>query len=210
MLFKITKPESRVIRRGIFVVTAIIIMAVGLTFMRYAYLGLDPVSCLNNGVSIQSGLPFGVCQVVVFMIMLAGILFIDRSKLGFGTFCNMIGVGFISDACLWLIGKTIPDYTPVLYIRIIALAVGLLILYFGAALYFEANMGVAPYDAIALIIVERLHKPQLFRWIRIGTDALCVAGGILTQSNAGAGTILSVCLGGPLIAFYRTRIKNWL
>jgi uncharacterized membrane protein YczE len=89
---------------------------------------------------------------------------------------------------------------------------GMPILYFGAAVYIETNMGMAPYDAIAIIIAEKIKKQNWFRWIRIGTDALCVCGGILTQSDIGIGTLLTVLFAGPLIALFRKsiiKLKLW-
>jgi len=64
-------------------------------------------------------------------------------------------------------------------------------------------MGLSPYDAVGIIIAEKMKRENWFRWIRIVTDALCVVGGILTKSDVGIGTLISVLLGGPLIAFFR-------
>ncbi|MDR2467760.1 MAG: hypothetical protein LBD22_02225, partial [Spirochaetaceae bacterium] len=99
-----------------------------------------------------------------------------------------------------------------LQIRIVSFVLGMPILYFGAAVYIETNMGMAPYDAIAIIIAEKIKKQNWFRWIRIGTDALCVCGGILTQSDIGIGTLLTVLFAGPLIALFRKsiiKLKLW-
>ena len=49
---------------------------------------------------------------------------------------------------------------------------------------------------------------QKKEWIRIGTDALCVIGGIITQSDVGIGTLVSVLLGGPLISLFRKLLRK--
>jgi uncharacterized membrane protein YczE len=135
--------------------------------------------------------------------MLIGVFIFDRSKIGFGTLYNMITIGYTSDILLWFI-KKIPLFEKFpIQIRIISLILGLPVLYFGAAIYIETNMGLAPADAVAIIIAEKIKKENWFRWIRMGTDALCVLGGILTQSDVGIGTLLAVLCAGPLIAFYR-------
>jgi len=69
-------------------------------------------------------------------------------------------------------------------------------------------MGLAPYDAVGIIISEKINRQNWFRWIRIGTDALCVIGGIITKSDVGIGTLISVLLGGPLIALFRKLIMK--
>ena len=65
------------------------------------------------------------------------------------------------------------------------------------------DKGLSPYDAVGIIIAEKINRQHWFKWIRIGTDALCVMGGIITKSNVGIGTLVSVLLGGPLIALFR-------
>jgi uncharacterized membrane protein YczE len=69
-------------------------------------------------------------------------------------------------------------------------------------------MGLSPYDAVGIIIAEKIKRQHWFKWIRIGTDALCVIGGIITKSNVGIGTLVSVLLGGPLIALFRKLLVN--
>jgi uncharacterized membrane protein YczE len=126
----------------------------------------------------------------------------EKRKIGFGTLYNMIAIGYTSDFFLALINRLAIFESFSIQIRIISFALGILILYFGAAIYIIANMGLAPYDALAIIIADKLKKPHWFRWIRIGTDGLCVLGGVLTQSNVGIGTLITFLVGGPLIAFY--------
>ena len=198
--------KKQLFYRILYAIIGISIISIGLAFMRYAVLGVDPLTCLNTGISEHIGLSFGTWQLLLFVVILIGVFFSDRSKIGFGTFYNMITVGYSSDILLSVF-KTIPLLDAhVFQIRIAALAVGIPVLYFGAAVYIETKTGTAPYDSIALIIADKIKKTQWFRWIRIGTDALCVLGGALTHSDVGIGTLLSVLLAGPLIAFFRKLI----
>lgn len=192
--------NKKIFYRIICAIAGITIASIGLTFMRYAVLGVDPITCLNTGIAKKIGVSFGTCQLIIFVIMLIGVFFFDRSKIGFGTLYNMITIGYTSDILLWFIKKFPLFEAFSIEIRIISFALGLPVLYFGAAVYIEANMGIAPYDAIAIIIAEKIKRQNWFRWIRIGTDALCVLGGILTQSDVGIGTLLTVLCAGPIIA----------
>jgi uncharacterized membrane protein YczE len=189
--------------RIIFAIVGITILAMGLSFMRYAVLGVDPITCLNIGIAKKAGLSFGTWQLIMCFILLIGVFVFDRRKIGFGTIYIFVASGYTSDFFLWLITKIpfLEAFSP--GIRIIAFTSGLVIIYFGSAVYIETNMGLSPYDAIAIIISEKIKRQNWFRWIRIGTDALCVIGEIITQSDVGIGTLVSVLLGGPLIAFYR-------
>jgi uncharacterized membrane protein YczE len=192
--------------RAVYVIVGITIISIGLSFMRYAGLGVDPMTCLNTGIANQIGISFGTWQLILFVIMLVGVCFFDKSKVGFGTLYNVITIGYASDFLLFLIQK-IPLFEAFLMqIRILSFVFGFLVLFFGAAIYIEANMGIAPYDAIALIIAEKNKKQHWFRWIRMGTDGLCVLGGILAQGDVGIGTFITVLCAGPFIAFYRKRL----
>ena len=189
--------------RVVFVIIGITILSIGLTFMRYAAFGIDPVTCLNAGIAKKVGISFGTCQLIILFIMLIGVFIFDRSKIGFGTLYNIITIGYVSDFLLWVLNKISLFEAFSIHIRIISFVFGLPVLYFGAAVYIAANMGISPYDALAIVIAEKIKKQNWFRWIRIGTDALCVIGGILAQSDVGIGTLLTVLCAGPLIAFFR-------
>ena len=180
---KIIGKNKKLFYRILYVIIGNTIICIGLTFMRYSSLGLDPITCLNTGVSKRIGMSFGTWVLIVNIIMLIGVFIFDRSKIGFGTLYNTVVIGYTSDILLWIINETPLFESFSLQIRIISLVIGLPVLYFGAAVYIEANMGTAPYDAVAIIISEKIKRQNWFKWIRIGTDALCVIGGILTQSN---------------------------
>jgi uncharacterized membrane protein YczE len=192
--------NKKTVYRVICIIAGVTIVSIGLTFIRYAVLGVDPITCLNIGIAKRMGVSFGTWQLILFVIMLIGVFIFDRSKIGFGTLYNMITIGYTSDILLMFIERIHLFETFSIQIRIISFVLGLPVLYFGAAVYIEANMGIAPYDAIAIIIAEKIKKQNWFRWIRIGTDALCVIGGILTQSDVGIGTLLTVLCAGPIIA----------
>jgi len=200
--------KRKIIYRIIFAIVGITILAIGVTFMRYAVFGVDPVTCLNAGIAKQLGISFGTWQLIMCLILLVGVFIFDRGKIGFGTVYIMVAAGYISDFFLWLMTKMPFLETFSLGIRIIVFSLGLIFYYLGAAVYIETDMGLSPYDAVGIIIAEKIKRPDWFRWIRIGTDALCVIGGILTKSDVGIGTLLSVVLGGPLIAFFRKLITQ--
>jgi len=195
--------KRKLIYRIIFAIIGISILAIGVSFMRYAVLGVDPITCLNIGIAKKIGISFGTWQLIMCFILLIGVFIFDKSKIGFGTLYIMVAAGYTSDLFLWLITKIPLLEIYSLKIRIVAFSIGLIFYYLGAAIYIETNMGLSPYDAVGIIIAEKIKRENWFKWIRIGTDALCVIGGIITQSDVGIGTLVSVLLGGPLIALFR-------
>jgi len=209
-IVRLISGKINLIYRIIFAIIGISILAVGVSFMRYAVLGVEPSTCLNIGIAKQIGISFGTWQLIMCFILLIVVFIFDKSKIGFGTIYIMVAAGYTTDLFLWLIMQIPLLDIYSLVIRIVAFSMGLIFYYFGAAIYIETDMGLSPYDAVGIIIAEKIKRQNWFKWIRIGTDALCVIGGIITKSDVGVGTLVSVLLGGPLIALFRKLIKKQL
>ena len=54
----------KLIYRIIFAIVGITILAMGVSFMRYAVFGVDPITCLNIGIAQQIGISFGTWQLI--------------------------------------------------------------------------------------------------------------------------------------------------
>ena len=98
----------------------------------------------------------------------------------------------------------------------LSLCLGTLFASLGVALYMIADMGLAPYDSVALII-EKLTKGKVpFQFARVASDitvivigvAFCLAAGNNVWLIVGIGTIANALLNGPLIQFFRKRIEK--
>jgi len=88
----------------------------------------------------------------------------------------------------------------------------------GVALYMTADMGVAPYDAVA-IIIEKVTKGKIpFHIARVSSDITVVMIGVLfciigknsVWSIVGIGTIINACCNGPMIQFFKEKIIKHL
>ncbi|MDR1399115.1 MAG: DUF6198 family protein [Treponema sp.] len=184
-------------------VVAIIIMALGVAAMRFSACGIDPFGCMAGGIDIYTGIGFGTAMLLQNGIILLGVFIFDKSKIGIGTILNMTITGYGSDFFMYFIQKILtPDNLP---LRIAALVSGIVIICFTAAIYIEANLGIAPYDAVALIISQKTKKERWFRWIRIATDGICSIIGLAFGNMPGIGTIAMSLFAGPLIAFFRKK-----
>ena len=56
---------------------------------------------------------------------------------------------------------------------------------------------------------EKIGKPNMYRWLRIGTDLICVSLGFSMGNMPGVGTLIMALFTGPLFAFFRRRISVW-
>jgi uncharacterized protein len=164
--------------------------------------GMDPFQVLAHGIWNQLSLGFGSLYTIINLIMLVVIFFVDRHKIGLGTFMNIFLLGYIVQFSSLLLETWIP--TPSLLLKVLFLICGIVLLCFGSALYYTGNLGVSTYDAVALILSEK--KVARFQYCRMGSDLICTVGGFLLGATVGIGTLATAFFMGPLITFFNHRL----
>jgi len=199
--------------KAILCITGVIIIGIGAGFMRYANFGIDPYMCLMNGLHLavfkKMGFIFGTTFVISNFVFILFVLFFDRSKIGLGTIAAIVLTGYVSDLAVFLCKLIIIEGTVFFVLRIGMIILGIIIIAIGSGLYFNTNVGVSPYDAIGLIIAQKMRNQNMYRWIRIGTDLICIGMGFLMGNIPGVGTIIMAFFTGPLFAFFRNKILIW-
>jgi uncharacterized membrane protein YczE len=141
--------------------------------------------------------------------MILIVLFLDRSKIGLGTVAAIVLTGYVSDLSVFLCSAILLEGTSLFALRIGMMIAGILLVAIGSGLYFNTHVGVSPYDGIGLIITNKLGNQNWYRWVRIGTDIICVTLGFFMGNIPGVGTIIMAFFTGPLFAFFRSRILVW-
>jgi len=181
--------------------------------MRYADFGIDPYMCFMNGLHLaifkKLGLTFGTTVAVASSSLLLIVLVFDKSKIGLGTVAAIMLTGYVSDLGVFLCNLILIEGTALFILRVGMMVLGIVFVAIGSGMYFNTHVGVSPYDAIGLIISERIGNQNMYRWIRIGTDLICVGIGFLMGNIPGVGTIIMAFFTGPLFAFFRNRILVW-
>ncbi len=169
-------------------------------------MGVDPFQVLAQSMGRHAqrlaGLDYGTFYMLLNLLMLLGVFFLDRKKIGLGTVMNIFLVGYIASFSEGLMQRAFPD--PTLSVRLLLLIVAVAVMCFGSAFYFTGDLGVSTYDAVALTASERT-KVRYFKYIRIATDLLCVGIGIAMGGldKVGAGTVITAFFMGPLISLFR-------
>lgn len=201
--------------RAAFMLLGILLIGICVTCYRLSEFGVDPFSGMNLGISGFIGWAFGNWQLVANILILVVVFFTVRHLIGPGTVINMVGVGYTADFLCWVVLDVL-KVEMTLPLRILALCLGTLFASLGVALYMIADMGLAPYDSVALII-EKLTKGKVpFQFARVASDitvivigvAFCLAAGNNVWLIVGIGTIANALLNGPLIQFFRKRIEK--
>ncbi len=188
-------------KRFIIMMTGIFFLGFWLSFLIRANLGTDPCSFMNLTISRRFGILFGTCQVVLNAVLFVIVIFYGREYIGFGTVANMLFIGYIADFFGWIWDNSIPasffTNTPT---RILTFAVSFSMFVVSASLYMNANMGLAPYDAVPVMIKKYILKSIPFAIIRICYDFTAVLIGVLCGGIPNIGIILMCLFLGPVIS----------
>lgn len=196
-------------------ILGILFIGLCVSFLRLSGFGVDPFSAMNLGISGFIGWSFGTWQLLMNAVILVIVFFQARHCIGAGTIINMIFVGYIADFVCWL-AQDVVQIEMSLPLRIIALVLAQLMASMGVALYMVADMGIAPYDSVAIIIEKLTHQKIPFHKARVLSDvvvvivgiAFAIASGAGIWAVAGIGTVINACFNGPLIQFFKTKLEK--
>ena len=139
-------------KRLLLMILGVWVQGFGLSILRTVNLGVDPCSCLTQGVA--NYLPFS-----------------------FGTVGNMCFLGYISDLFAWIWNHVLPaGFFATAPVRYFIMIPGLAVFLFGAAAYMCSGLGSSPYDALPFIISKHVTRIS-FETVRILWDMAFMAVG---------------------------------
>lgn len=206
-------------KRLAFMLPAVILMGVFVSILVEVGWGTDPASFMNLNIASALGWGLGNTEVLVYGLMLVFTLIFGAQMIGFGTLANMILIGYVVDLCRWIwrnIGFAQFIAESSLGMRIFIFAITIVLFVIVASIYINAQMGVAPYDAMPQIISGWIPKIPFFV-IRILFDLTAVLVGVIAghlnplgvQGSALGSIIMSLLL-GPVISLVGKPLKKIL
>ena len=193
------------IRRVSMTVVGVLVCGFGVSLCRMAAFGVDPFQSLCSGVynvTESMGIPQGTMYIAINAVLLIAVLIYNRHYIGLGTLINMFLLGYVADYGERWLKSMFPTVT--LAGQIAFLAAAILVLCFSSALYITADLGVSTYDAVALQLEKVTGKP--YRYLRIGTDLICVGIGWALGYAPGVCTIITALFMGPLTDLFRRTV----
>lgn len=204
-------PGSKtMLKRLLMTATGVLVCSFSVGMFNISAFGVDPFQCFAQGSHLlfSEHLGYGSYYLIVSLLMLVGIYLWDRRYVGIATFINMFFTGYIVDYSYRLLISVFPAAT--LAQRAVMLLVALIIMCFGSALYYTADLGVSVYDAISLILAKKRIGGRIipFKWIRVFNDLICVVTGAILGKLPGVGTIITAFFMGPLITFFNNRVAE--
>lgn len=172
----------------------------GVTLFLLSALGTDTFTVFIQGLSRVFGLTVGTVHVIVLCILMVVMLLTTKGYVKPGTVVCAFCGGPIIDFFTWLFGGWINGDAS-MAVRVISMLVGCVILAAGMSIVINSNAGTGPNDLVAVILSDKLEKIE-FRWVRVGCDLFFVVLGFILGGTVGVGTIVAVCLTGPLVQFW--------
>jgi uncharacterized membrane protein YczE len=200
-------------KRCVMMITGILFIGICVGAFRLSAFGVDAFTCMNLGISGFIHMSFGNWQLIMNGAILVLVFFTIRHCIGAGTIVNMVGVGYMADFICWLFHEAL-KVEMVLPLRIVALVIGCLFAGLGVSFYMVAEMGIAPYDSVALIIEKWTQGKIPFQYARVVSDVtvviigvvFCLLSGGELRLIIGIGTICNALFNGPLIQFCKVHV----
>lgn len=163
-------------------------------------------------------------QIMLNIVLVVVEVIFGLKYIGLGAIVNMFLLGYAITFFTWLLNllqlPSVIDWPNAIatgfagitagnmVCHLIVLAAATLVISLGLSLYQAADMGVAPYDSMPLIVSGRTKIP--FFWCRIAADAICFIVTLLVGGTFGLGTVITVFCTGPFIRFFDKKVSQKL
>ena len=186
-------------RRILGMIAGVVIIGIGIAVFKFSHLGNDSISALNLRLAELVGLPFSIENVLMNLF-----LFVPQLIWGGGTSDWAPSSTVFASASLspsrtmrWRRYSVLPTPCP-------PSCSGWLSACWswpsGVPCTRQRILGVAPYDALSLMMSDRLPLPYF--GCRVFTDALCALLAYLLGGLIGLGTLICAFGLGPFVQFF--------
>lgn len=190
-------------RRIAQLLVGLVLYGIAIAMMVRAGVGVSPWDVLSQGVSLRTGLPFGLVTNLVGAAVL--LLWIPlRQRPGVGTVLNVLIIGPSAQFGLAVIPDPVTGEPEDLLVRIPLFAAGLALLAVASGLYIGARLGPGPRDGLMTGLVARTGRPIWL--VRTGIEVTVTAIGWALGGNVGLGTLAFALLIGPMVGLTIPRL----
>lgn len=177
--------------RLVTLLAGLFVYGLGVALTVHAGIGIAPWDVLAQGISIQTGLSFGVATVAVSIVVL--ICWIPlKVKPGFATVANALLVGLFAD--FWLM--ILPGLTAY-WQQLAVFMLGVVVVAIATGLYISSRLGSGPRDGLMQGTANALDKP--FWIVRTAFEGSVLTIGWLMGGQVREGTLIFAVTIGYLV-----------
>ncbi|MDE6889017.1 MAG: hypothetical protein K2P45_10315 [Eubacterium sp.] len=191
-------------RRIIGMVVGNLILGIGIAVFRTLLLGNDPYSAMMMAGADHLPISYGTLTLIVNAVFFIAEFLWGKHYIGIGTFANWFLLGYIASFFIELF-SVVEIAQMGMAVRLATVAAGVLIVSIGVSLYQSADLGIAPYDSLSMIMKDRCPLPYF--WCRLGTDVICTAVCFALGGIINIGTAVCAFGLGPFIHFFDRHIS---
>lgn len=184
-------------RRILMLLVGCVVLGVGVGLLLTADSGSDGYSTLVHGITLSSGLPFWVANLLVSVAFVA-LAAARNVRPGLGTVVQIVVVGLTVSLVLGAL-----DTPDGLVARLLLLAAAFPVLALGIAVYLGSHTGAGPAEAAALA----WDPPVAFRWSYSAVQGGGALIGWLLGAAIGVGTVAVILLLGPAVDLASRRLR---
>lgn len=177
-----------------------LLLSLGMILTMKAGLGMSSWGVLHQGLSKVSSFTFGQVTILLGVIILFFSVILIKTKVGIGTICNALFVGFIMDFF-----EEIITFDPNNYFeKGILFIAGMLIMTFGRSLYISTRLGPGPRDGV-FVGLSRITKIDV-KYVKPAVELTVLTIGYLLGGTVGVGTLILMLFSGYFVQFFFTKL----
>jgi uncharacterized membrane protein YczE len=177
--------------RLVTLLAGLFVYGLGVALTVHAGIGIAPWDVLAQGISIQTGLSFGVATVAVSILVLVCWIPL-KVKPGFATVANALLVGLFAD--FWLM--ILPDLSAY-WQQLAVFMLGVVVVAIATGLYISSRLGSGPRDGLMQGTANTLDKP--FWIVRTAFEGSVLTIGWLMGGQVREGTLIFAVTIGYLV-----------
>lgn len=206
---------TKILIKTFWVLLGTIFLGLGVACQNISTKGQDSLSAMTFSfvhLIDKQWFNYSICYFLINFLFFIIMMFLLKKCINCGTIINFVLTGVFCDIFLLIFASLEIKITNTI-VQILVGLLGICLSSFGVALYAGANFGIAPYDAIPIIISNKVLKLK-FKYSKMLVDLLCIiiaviVGILILKRNdiININTIFSFALMGPLISIF-SKILN--
>ena len=186
-------PAGRVLPRVPRLLLGLVLFGFGLGMVVLGGYGLSGWDVFHQGLAERTPLTIGTAVIVIGVVLLI-VMLVLHEPIGVGTLANVVVIGLVLDATLWLIDAPVNTAA-----RVLLTLTGPIVVAIGSGYYIGVRLGPGPRDGL----MTALDRRGVTLWkARFGIEALALSSGVLLGGTAGWGTVWFLVSIGPAVQFF--------
>ena len=195
--------NKTILKKYLVVTLAQMIIGVGVGFIVFSNMGNDPMGVLVSGLSLKTGISFGMMTNIVNVAIFIFLLIFYRKRLSFTTLITAVVVGWTIDPMLLLLSKLT---VPVFVNNYVFPVLGCFIIGGGVACYLSLDFGASVTDNLILMICDFAKKQYSFGCYLL--YIIYFSLGLILGGVWGYATIISLLFTGRVVDFMKPKFES--